>query len=207
MYRHHPRYDAVRQLIAAGEIGELRGIRGAFTFNNSKAPSNVRFHQWMGGGSIYDVGCYPISAARLITGKEPEAVTVQAFFSSEHDHVDMMASGLIEFPGQVGLTFDCGMWAAGRNVLEILGTDGRIELPSAFVTPPAGSTSYILHARGESREFKEEALNQYSCQADDFARSVFGEADQKFVPDDAVRNMKVIDACLLSAREHIRVTL
>ncbi|GMA60449.1 deoxyfructose oxidoreductase [Alicyclobacillus fastidiosus] len=136
MYRHHPRYERMKTIIDSGEIGDIRGIHGTFTFNNAQDTNNVRYKRFMGGGGLYDVGCYPISAARLILGREPEAATVQAFHSPEHDNVDMMASGLIEFPGAVGLTFDCGMWADFRNTLEILGTDGRIVVPNAFVGDP-----------------------------------------------------------------------
>jgi predicted dehydrogenase len=125
MYRHHPRYHRIKEIIRSGEIGTIRGIHGAFTFNNSAQSSNVRFHRDMGGGAIYDVGCYPISAARLILEREPEAATVHAFLSPQHDLVDMMASGLVEFSDSVALTFDCGMWAASRNVLEILGRPNR----------------------------------------------------------------------------------
>lgn len=98
MYRHHPRITELQEIIAGGEIGELRSIRGTFTYNDAKDTSNIRFKSAWGGGSLYDVGCYPLTAARLLFGAEPEAVTVQALFSPEHDNVDMMASGLVEFP-------------------------------------------------------------------------------------------------------------
>ena len=87
--------------------------------------------EW-GGGSIYDVGCYPISAARFLLDEEPTAVTAHAFFSPEHGNVDMMASGMMEFSNGVALTFDCGMWAEFRNELEILGSEGRIVLKSCI---------------------------------------------------------------------------
>lgn len=207
MYRWNPRYDAIRDIIASGEIGELRGIRSAFTFNNAKDSNNVRYRKEWGGGSIYDVGCYPINAARLLLGKEPEAVTVQAIFSPEHDDVDMMASGLMEFEGGVSLTFDCGMWAAFRNPLEVLGTDGIIEVPSAFVTPTEGSGDFYVQAKGERRLVQVKHVNAYTEQADAMYRAVRGEEPLRFDADDAVSNMKAVDACLKSARERARVTI
>lgn len=203
MYRHHPRYDLMKQIVADGEIGEIRGIHGTFTFNNATDSTNVRYQRAMGGGSIYDVGCYPISAARMILDAEPEAVTVQAFFSPDHDEVDMMASGLVEFPKSVSLTFDCGMWADFRNTLEILGTTGRIEVPNAFV----GNPNFFVISKGERREVEIPQLNQYTLQADCFARSVLHDEPLTFAETDAVNNMRVIDACLRSAREHVRVVL
>lgn len=203
MYRHHPRYRKVLDVIASGEIGQLRGMNGSFTFNNAADHDNVRYRRDWGGGSIYDVGCYPISAARLIFGTEPIAVTVQGFRSPQHDHVDMMASGLVEFPGDVALTFDCGMWAAFRNRIEILGTDGRIELPSAFVGDPTFS---VITGDGERQETFE-PLNTYTLQAEQFARSVLDGEPLLFDPADAVANMRVIDACFESMDEHKRVEL
>jgi xylose dehydrogenase (NAD/NADP) len=207
MYRHHPRYDTIKEIIASGEIGEIRGIRGAFTFNNAGDKKNVRYRKDWGGGSIYDVGCYPISAARLLLGREPEAATVNALFSPEHDDVDMMASGLIEFPGSVALAFDCGMWAAPRNTLEVLGSEGIIEVPSAYITPTPGSGNFFVTSNGVRREVEVPHVNAYTEQADHLARVIKGETEQRFEPSDAVRNMKVIDACLKSARERTRVVL
>jgi xylose dehydrogenase (NAD/NADP) len=207
MYRHHPRYDRIKEIIRSGEIGQIRGIHGAFTFNNAEDSKNVRYQRFMGGGSLYDVGCYPISAARYILEEEPQAATVHAFFSPEHDEVDMMASGLLEFTGGVALTFDCGMWAAFRNTLEIVGTQGRIEVPSAFVTPPApGSNFFVVTGEGR-REEEASSVNQYALEADDLAYAVWGKKPMRFESGDAVLNMRVIDACLQSAREHSRIVI
>ncbi|WP_127588494.1 Gfo/Idh/MocA family protein [Paenibacillus koleovorans] len=207
MYRFHPRYDRVREIVASGEIGTIRGIHGTFTFNSSGAAENVRFHRHMGGGALYDIGCYPISAARYILGREPEAATVQAMFSERHGGVDMMASGLVEFPDTVGLTFDCAMWAAFRNTLEILGTEGRILLPSAFVCRPDQASSFSVFFGDKERVEEFEPINQYSLQADDFARTVWGQQSVRFAAADAISNMRILDACLLSADERIRVKL
>ncbi|MCZ8515922.1 Gfo/Idh/MocA family oxidoreductase [Paenibacillus filicis] len=207
MYRYHPRYEMIREIIGSGEIGELRGIHGAFTFNNAKDAKNVRYRRDWGGGSLYDVGVYPISAARMILNREPEAATVHAFFSDEHDGVDMMASGLLEFPGSVALTFDCGMWAAGRNVLEIIGTEGRIEVPSAYVARQNENDHFFVSTKEGRREVEVPRVNQYALQADAFARAVLSGEPLPYSPQDAVLNMRVIDACLQSARERKRIEI
>ncbi|WP_202113310.1 Gfo/Idh/MocA family protein [Paenibacillus sp. MMS18-CY102] len=202
MYRLHPRVERVKSIIASGEIGELRAVNGCFTFNNAADAGNVRYRQEWGGGSIYDVGVYPLSAARWIIGAEPEAVTVHALFSEQHGGVDMMASGLIEFGGGIGMTFDCGMWAAYRQGVEILGTEGRIELKGAFTN----TEPFIVHTKeGEREEGLFHDLNNYVTQADQFARAAFGEAAYPFPAEDAIANMRLVDACLLSARTRSRV--
>ncbi|WP_419874104.1 Gfo/Idh/MocA family protein [Candidatus Pristimantibacillus sp. PTI5] len=207
MYRYHPRYDMIKKIIDEGQIGEVRGIRSAFTFNNAGHKENVRYRKEWGGGSIYDVGCYPINAARLLLGKEPEAVTVQALFSPEHDDVDMMASGLVEFEGSVSLTFDCGMWAAFRNPLEVLGTEGLIEVPSAYLSNEPGLANFYVSTKDGRKEIEVPFMNTYTEQADHLARAITSGQPLQFGASDALKNMKVIDACLLSARERTRITL
>ncbi|MCD9024099.1 Gfo/Idh/MocA family protein [Cohnella silvisoli] len=206
MYRHHPRIARVKEIVASGEIGELRGIRGVFTYNGTANKEDIRQVKEWGGGALYDVGVYPLSAARLIMGVEPEAVTVQALFSPEHDDVDMMASGLVEFPGNVALTFDCGMWASFRNELEIVGTDGTIVLKPSFV--PSKETDDITIQVGDKvRREGPYGVDAYVAQSDQFARTVWGEEPPAYSPQDAVDNMRLIDACLASARTRQRIVL
>ncbi|AIQ21017.1 oxidoreductase [Paenibacillus sp. FSL H7-0357] len=205
MYRHHPRIVELQDIIARGEIGELRSIRGTFTYNDAGDTTNIRFKSAWGGGSLYDVGCYPLSAARMLFAAEPEAVTVQAIFSPEHDNVDMMASGLVEFPGGVSLIFDCGMWAYNRQLLEVLGTEGRIEIPMPF-NARFEDAEFILHTGGEAKVIEATGANPYVWQADNFAAAVSG-VKPRVAADDPVLNMRLIETCLDSARRRERILL
>jgi len=207
MYRHHPRYQMLKDIISEGAIGDIRAIRGCFTFNSSANFGNVRFKQEWGGGSVYDVGCYPITAARLILEQEPEAVTAHAFFSPSHDNVDMMTSGLIEFANGVALSFDCGMWAGGRNNLEVVGSDGLITVPNAFVSGSEEGWSFFVHSKDGIKEISVPIINQYAQQADDFAAVILEQATPIVAADDPIHTMKIIDAIILSARTRTRVVL
>jgi xylose dehydrogenase (NAD/NADP) len=203
MYRHHPRYGRIKEIISSGEIGEVRGIHGTFTYNSARNKTNIRFKKDWGGGALYDIGVYPISASRLILGTEPEAVTIHAQISPEYDNVDMMACGLVEFPGSIGLTFDCGMWTSFRNTLEIVGSEGRIEVPEAF----KGNQNFFVITSEGNREENQPYLDTYALQADDMARAIWGEKPLRFAPEDAVHNMRVLDACIKSAHHRVRVIL
>ena len=203
MYRHQQRFEDIRMRIKNGEIGDVRKIDGIFTFNSSGDHGNIRFTKEWGGGSIYDVGCYPISAARFLLDEEPSAVTAHAFFSPEHGDVDMMASGLMEFSNGVALTFDCGMWAEYRNEIEILGTKGRIVIKSAFT----GDQYYDIIKDGNIETIQEENINHYALQADSFADSVLGGKPAKFSFDDILKNMKAVKGTLDSAEKQERVIL
>ncbi|AHV99462.1 Gfo/Idh/MocA family protein [Paenibacillus sabinae] len=206
MYRHHPRYPVLKAILQSGEIGSLRAIRGSFTYNNALDNANVRFRSAWGGGSLYDIGCYPLSAARMLIGTEPEAATVHALFSPEHDNVDMLASGLVEFPGGLSLIFECGMWAYERQLLEIIGTEGRIEIPMPF-NARTDDADFYIYAGGGERRVNAPGANPFTCQVEDFASAVFGQTPPLFEPEDAVRNMKLLEACLASAAGRRRVTL
>lgn len=205
MYRYHPRYAAIKKIIAEGQIGELQAIHGSFTFYNPDDLDNIRFQSAYGGGSLYDVGCYPISAARLIYEEEPEAVTCHAMFSERHDGVDMMVSGLVEFSGGKSLTFDCGMWANNRNRLEILGSKGRIEVPSPFVNQPGHF--YVTDQQGRTKEHFSGQYNHFSLLIEQFTQVVHGEADPLYPAEDAILNMRTIEACLESAKKRTRIVL
>ncbi len=129
-----------------------------------------------------------------------------AQFSDRHGGVDMMASGLAEFPGGIGLTFDCGMWTEHRQLLEIVGSEGTIELPLAF-TAGGDEAAFTVTVRGEKRTEVPESANPYVAELDDFAAAAFGEHPPRFAPTDAVKGMAVLEACLASARERRRVEL
>lgn len=207
MYRHHPRYQMIQDAISSGEIGELRGIHANFTFNSAASTENIRYHKDWGGGSLYDVGCYPISVARLLISQEPEAVTAQALFSEQHGGVDMMTSGFVEFPNSISLIFDCGMWAAFRNEMEVLGTDGVIKVPSAFASDPDTDSSFYIKGKLGDRLVEVPSVNHYSLMADDFAAVVLDGTEPKFDPQDAVLNMKVLESALRSAEQRKRIEL
>ncbi|WP_338044386.1 Gfo/Idh/MocA family oxidoreductase [Paenibacillus pinistramenti] len=205
MYRYHPQLKEVRNRIRGGEIGELRLIRACFTCCSSHTSSNIRFQREFGGGALYDLAEYPLSAARWMTGLEPEAVTVHAVHSEGYGEVDMAASGLVEFPGGVSLLFDCGLWSEERRCLEIVGSRGRIEVPHAFSGKE--QSGYSLYREGEQTESREEPLNAYVLEIDHFGRCVLEGAEPDFAASDALANLLLLDACRLSADERRRVTL
>ena len=120
MYGNHPRYDRLHEIVRSGEIGDVRAISGTFTFNASDESGLTAFAGHPGGGAVYDVGCYVIHAARQLLGTEPLAVTANAQISAQHGSIDMMTCALVEFPDDVSLLLQCGMWAADEDTLRIL---------------------------------------------------------------------------------------
>ena len=128
MYRHHPLTLRVAAMVNNGHIGRLRVVRGAFTFTLAR-PNDVRLVPEWGGGSLWDVGCYPVSYARLLAG-EPLAVSAQAV--RHPTGIDMAVAGTLLFADDVVGVFDCGFGAHFRTFVEISGTDGVITLETPF---------------------------------------------------------------------------
>ncbi|MCM3115366.1 Gfo/Idh/MocA family oxidoreductase [Neobacillus sp. MER 74] len=206
MYRHHPRYAMIKEMIEEGKIGGIRGFHGEFCFNNSEDYNNVRYQPDMGGGSILDVGCYPINAIRYLLNQEPEALTVNAFYSPLHGNVDMMASGLLEFSKGVSATFQCSMWADYKNTLHIIGTKGRIEIPFAYSCSEETGNFYFS-SKGERKEITVSKVNQYVLQIDHFHDSILQKQPYPISLEDSLNNTHVLQACLKSAKGRCRVEL
>ncbi|MNV82897.1 hypothetical protein D3C71_1766630 [compost metagenome] len=132
-------------------------------------------------------------------------MTVHAMFSPEHDHVDMMASGLVEFPNGLSLIFDCGMWAYNRQLLEILGTEGRIEVPMPFNARDEDA-EFFVYTGDEMRRVDATGANPYIQQVDDFAAAVF-TGKRLIAPEDPVLSMRLIETCLASAKQRQRISM
>jgi len=201
MVRTHPRWLAVRELINAGRIGELRSVTCWFSYFNSD-PNNVRNKVDIGGGALMDIGCYPITISRFIFGAEPRRVLGLVERDPELG-VDRLTSAMLDF--EVGqASFTCSTQLAPYQRIQILGTRGRIEVEIPFNVPPNRSVrifvddgSDLFGAGIEVKEFP--ICNQYTIQGDLFSRAIREQTVQAIPLEDAVSNMAVIDAVFRSA--------
>ena len=202
MVRQHPQWVLAREIATSGRIGEARAIQTFFTYHLTD-PANVRNQAGIGGGGLYDIGCYAILTARYVFGAEP----TRAIGLIEHDpvmRVDRLASGLLEFPGGRQLAFTCATQLAPHQRVTIAGTRGRVEVAIPFNAPPDEPCAVIVDdgsALGGASGVTETVppCDQYTLQGDMFSRSVLGLAPLAFPIEDAVANMRVIDALFRSA--------
>ena len=197
MYRFHPQWQRARGLVDEGEIGELRAVQTFFSYWNVD-PGNVRNRPDTGGGGLLDIGCYCISVPRFLFGSEPARVRG----SIELDPVfgiDRMASGVLEFRDGMA-TFLCSTQLSPYQRVNIVGTEGRLEIEIPF-NAPADRPCRIWHERaGETRTIDLEIADQYALQADRFSAAVLEDRPVPTPLEDAVANMRVIDAVFASAR-------
>jgi xylose dehydrogenase (NAD/NADP) len=199
MYRFHPQHARVRALMDAGSIGELRAIRSAFTFNMSPLnPANVRLQADLAGGALMDVGCYCVNAARLLFGEEPVSVSATWDFRPEYG-VEIALTGVLTFSDGRTTIFDCGFRAAGQGCYTVVGTDGTIEVPAAFVPGTADTTVILGDVKGR-REARVPGVDQYRLEAEEFASSLRDGRPLLYPAEDAIANMRVLDALNRSAR-------
>jgi predicted dehydrogenase len=197
MYRYHPQWQRTKQMVEEEKIGELKTIQSFFSYFNVD-PENVRNMADIGGGGLMDIGCYCISLSRFIFNQEPQRVSGII----EYDPVfntDSMASGLLDF-GTGTSTFTCSTQLTPYQRVIIYGTEGRIEIEIPFNAPPDRPTR-IWHERGgEIEEISFDICDQYTIQGDLFSQAILKDTDVPAPLEDAVANMKVIEAIVESSK-------
>lgn len=129
MYRHEPLTARVIDLVAGGAVGAVRAIASGFTYAQSRT-DDVRLVRALGGGALFDVGCYPVSYACLLAGRAPVAAVGTARWTAED--VDDEFTGLLRFTGDATATIYAGFRAAYHTWLLVLGSEGTLEVPNPF---------------------------------------------------------------------------
>jgi predicted dehydrogenase len=197
MYRHHPQWRRAHQLVAAGKIGELRTIHSFFSYFLLD-PQNIRNMADIGGGELMDIGCYNISLSRFIFNREPRRVCGIVEYDPKMK-TDRLASGMLDF-GSGTATFTCATQLAPYQRVNIYGTEGRIEIEIPFNAPPDRPCK-MWHQRGdEIEEIALEIADQYTIQGDLFSLAIINDTPVPTPLEDAVANMKVIEAIVESAK-------
>jgi xylose dehydrogenase (NAD/NADP) len=191
MWRHHPQAHRLRELL--GEIGELQLIRASFSFLLAGG-GDIRLSRALDGGALMDVGCYCVSAARLLAG-EPTAVSAQQVQGG--DGVDVRLGGLLRFAGDVLATIDCGFDLAARDELEVAGTRGVLLLDDPWQARKPGIE--LRRADGPLERVAVEPLDPYACELEDFAAAVAGLREPRFGREDAIGQARTIAALYASA--------
>ncbi len=170
MYLHHPQIQQALDLVAAGVLGPLELVRGTFSFLLT-ASADPRVDPTMGGGSLWDVGCYPVSFARRLAGEEPDRVV--AFARFDERGVDRTFVGELHFPGGLLAQFDSGFRAAGREGLEIVGQAGRLVLESPFLPDPDGPLPVVtLWRDGVPESIEVPSIDQYHAEVEDLLSAI-----------------------------------
>jgi predicted dehydrogenase len=202
MVRYHPQWRRARELAREGSIGELRAIQTFFSYRLLD-PDNVR-NRPPGGGGVYDIGCYAILTARTIFAAEPTRV-VATIDRDPNFQTDRLASAILEFPGGRCLTFSVATQLSAHQRVTIVGDAGRIEVMIPFNAPPDRPTEIVIDTGadlfGGGRRVEQFPIcDQYTLQGDAFSRAIVDGSPLEFGIEDAIANMRVIDALFRSAK-------
>jgi predicted dehydrogenase len=203
MYRLHPSWLAVRELVASGRIGRLRAVQSWFSYYNDD-PTNIRNIAAVGGGALMDIGCYNINLSRMLFGAEPGRI--EASISRDPDlGVDILTSALMEFPDDGIATFTCSTRAEEDQRVHIYGTEGRIWIGIPFNIPPDRPTEVYVAAGGDPpvaplvETLTFETADPYGCEAQAFAEAVLDGLPIPTPGADGVANMRVIERIVEAA--------
>ena len=198
MYRHHPQWIRALELINGGGIGMVKTVHSFFSYYNDD-PENIRNMVDIGGGGLMDIGCYCISLARLIFDEEPQRV----FGKIEYDpgfETDRICSGILDFV-QGTSTFTCSTQLVPYQRVNVFGTKGRIEIEIPFNAPPDKPCKMFFQNNEKIDEIEIKICDQYTIQGDLFSLAVLKNEKVPTPIEDAVANMKVLEAVIQSAEK------
>ena len=202
MVNTHPQWMRLRELIAAGRIGDLRVMNGSFSYFNVD-PNNIRNKVEAGGGALMDIGCYMVHAARFAFGAEPTRV-VSSIDRDPAMGTDRLTSALMEFAGGQAI-FSCSTQMTPYQRVNFIGTKGRIEVEIPCNAPPDRPTRILIDSGSDVfgggitvETFP--VCDQYTLQGDAFSRAVLEGGEVPVPVEDAIANMAVIEAIFTSAR-------
>jgi xylose dehydrogenase (NAD/NADP) len=194
MYRHHPQTLHVKEMVSSGAIGTVRLVRGSFTFDLT-SEGDYRLDPAQGGGSLWDVGCYPLSYARFVLGEEP----VEAFGWSVvgPTGIDETFVGQVRFESGAMAAFDCGFRSSFRTLVEVVGSEASILIPRPF--KPGLEETIVLSRGEETREIAIAGEELYRGEVEDMADAVLLGRPPRVSLAESRGNVAVMTALLRSA--------
>ncbi|TCO10918.1 Gfo/Idh/MocA family protein [Natronoflexus pectinivorans] len=200
MYRFHPLWKHIKDMIATNQIGDINQIQTSFSYNNP-SPGNIRNIEEYGGGALMDIGCYAVSVPRFLLGKEPSRVLSLVTRHPEFK-TDMHTSGILDFD-ESRASFYVSTLSEPFQKVDIIGTSGSITVHLPFNTYVDVPAEVSISSSTGSRIIKFPPSDAYGLMFDAFAEALINEQPMPVETMDAVNNMKVIDALKKSAQSNV----
>jgi len=205
MYRFHPQWQKVKSLIEEGVIGEVKTIHSFFSYFNID-PQNIRNKMDVAGGALMDIGCYCVSFPRFLFNEEPTRV-VSSINRDPVMKTDRLTSAILDFKNGKTSTFTCSTQLMPYQRVHVFGDNGHIEIEIPVNAPKDAPSRVWVRTKTSSEEIVIEAVDQYTIQAELFAKAILEESPVPTDLLDAVNNMKVIDAIFESAERNGWITI
>ena len=202
MHRHHPQTKRLKELVDAGAIGELRLVRGSFSFNCD--PADPRMQAGMQGGGLMDVGCYPVSMARYLAG-EPERVSAEELLGGLDVDV-VMACDRWRFADGVIANFDSGLAMPNRRGVEVVGSNAVLRVANPWL-PLADGIELWRDGATSPEVIAVAAAGSYDLEVADLSAAARGEHEPLLGRADALGQARAIEALYASARSGRTIAL
>jgi len=202
MYRHHPQTLKVKEMVDDGLLGKIKTLRGAFTIQ-FKREDNYRLRPEMGGGALWDVGCYPLSYMRAMLGAEP--LEVFGWQVKGASGIDDIFAAQMRFPGDILAQFDCSFIIPFHAFMELVGDEGTLIVPMPFA--PKMRESLFLTREGKTEKISVKGPGLYEGEVEDMANAILDGKPPRISLADSRANVKAILALFESAKSGKPVTL
>lgn len=197
MYRFHPQTEWVLEQIRQGAIGPVRLVRSSFTINILSRPNDIRFKPELAGGSMMDVGCYPLNLCRAVFGRTPESVAARVHVKGATS-VDYSTSAVLDYgEGCFGM-IDSSFEMLQRQGAEIVGERGIITVPVPF-TPGDREMTVFVFKDGQIEEQSFAAVDQYRLQVEHFSRCIRTGEDPQLSVSETLENLTTVEAIYAAA--------
>ena len=192
-YLHSPIIDAIRSEIEAGTIGEIRYLESAF-ITGRRPDTDIRLRRETCGGAMFDLGCYSLSMALWMIGRDPEYVRAAAQMSDRR--IDLYTSALLVYEKDAVARLDCGMLLPDGRLdrLHIYGTLGEIHSPVQFNQP--GEIPYTVLRDGKKETKTVTAPNNYQLEVEQLGRCIRNGETPRVSREFSLRCAGVMDAIL-----------
>lgn len=210
MYRFHPQTHHVQELVNQGAIGDVRTVRASFTFTLAR-PEDVRFDPELGGGALWDVGCYPVSFTRAVLDADPVEVFGWQVLSASG--VDLTFTGEMRFASGTLAQLNCSFQAAPRWEVELMGSEGMIRMDSPWCHVRRTGHIHLYEGDGGDSltyEHKETLTfdgDAYLYEIDSMTSSILDGSEPTISLADSRGNVATLVALYESARQGIPITL
>lgn len=197
MYRFHPQTLWALEQVSEGSIGKVKLIRSSFSFKVGSRPHDIRLQADLAGGSLMDVGCYPVNFCRAVYGRTPIAVGARVYVPAGGE-VERYASAVLDFDdGCLGL-IDSSLELPDRQAAEIIGEEGKITIPLLF-TPGHSETVVILALEGQTIHQRFAPADQYRLEVEHFGTCIRYGHQPHLSLEETIENLATIEAIYQSA--------
>jgi D-xylose 1-dehydrogenase (NADP+, D-xylono-1,5-lactone-forming) len=207
MYRFHPRFEKLQELLAANVVGKLTFVHVGHSFE-AGGNDNIRWYTGLGGGALFDAGCYCVNVSRMVTEQEPAHVAAFGNYRDANDggQIDTSIAGMLRFPDSATALFDTGVNLERRNFLELTGTEGRLYLDNPFGLLEEDSVLEEHHFGQDTIYHEVKGQNHFVQMGEHFADSVLKGTPLRYDLADAAKNARVLETLDWTARKQAGVS-